>query len=205
MRTLMRKFLAVGAICSTIGFSACGSDEATVENENEVFTTVILTFTPEGGGTPVVAKVNDADGDGGNPAVVEPIVLAAGAYDLSVKFENRLETPAEDLTVEVKDEGDQHFVFFTGTAVSGPASAQLMAPLTQAYSDLDVKGLPIGLSSKIAAVAGTGTLTVTLRHMPPVNGLAVKTAASPETVKASGFATLGGSTDVQVSFPATVQ
>jgi hypothetical protein len=187
--------------------SGCSKDkDKGGDNENEVITTVSLTFTPSGGGAAVTASVDDPDGDGGNPPTIQPITLAAGMYDLTVKFLNKQESPPEDITKEVMDESDQHFVFYTGTAVNGPASNQPAAPLTQAYADVDARGLPIGLTNKITATAGTGMLTVTLRHLPPVNGTPVKAATLPDTVRNSmGFTSIGGSTDAQVTFPVTVQ
>ena len=174
-------------------------------NEEEVITTAILTFTPAGGGSAVTATFNDPDGDGGAAPTVDPINLVkATTYTTTVRFENRLETPAEDITVEVADESDEHQVFFTGTAVNGPASNQPGAPLTHSYTDTDVNGLPVGLSSSIVTATGTGTLIVTLRHMPPVNNTAVKTAGAATTVKDGGFAGLGGATDATVTFQVTV-
>ena len=193
--------LAVTSFAAT----GCGEDASDSGNENEVITTVTLTFTPSGGGAPVIAKVDDPDGDGGGAPVVEPINLTPGMYDLAVKFENRLEMPPEDITAEVRDEPADHQVFFTGTAVSGPASNTTGAPLAHAYADMDPKGLPLGLANKITASAGMGMLTVTLRHMPPVNDKPVKTAAVAETVKSGGLAEIGGSTDAQVNFPVTVR
>jgi len=104
----------------------------------------------------------------------------------------------------VVDEKDEHLVLFTGTGVNGPASNQPAAPLQHSYADTDNKGLPLGVANKITAAAGSGVLTVTLRHMPPVNNQPVKTATATETVRASGFTNLGGSTDVQINFPVTV-
>lgn len=204
--SLMKRSLLSLAVLS-LAAVGCGHDDHGHDhgNENEVFTTVTLTFTPAAGGTPVVAKVDDPDGDGGNPPVVEAITLPAGMYTTTVKFENKLSNPAEDVTPEVRDEGAEHQVFFTGTAVNGPASNQASAPLTHAYADMDAGGLPIGLTNNITAAAGSGMLTVTLRHMPPVNGAAVKTATAAETVRTGGFAALGGASDVQVTFPVTVQ
>jgi hypothetical protein len=205
MRTTSRLVSLLTCVTLSVAAGGCGEDSPSGGNENEVITTVTLTFAPSGGGSPVVASVNDPDGDGGNPPTVQPVMLAAGMFDLSVKFENRLENPPEDITKEVQDEGDAHQVFFTGTAVNGPASNQAGAPLVQSYADTDAKGLPIGLANKVTAAAGTGMLMVTLRHMPPVNNMAVKSAAVPETVRNSGFSAIGGSTDAQVTFPVTVQ
>jgi hypothetical protein len=188
--------------------AACGDDgdDHDHDNENEVITTVTLTFAPEGGGSAVVAAFDDPDGDGGEAPTIDPIDLADGAaYALSVSFENRLEDPPEDITVEVEDESDQHQIFFTGTAVNGPASDVPGAPLTHAYDDEDRNGLPIGLTNTIDAAVGTGELTVTLRHMPPVNDTPVKTADAAAGVRDNGFASLGGSTDAQVTFDVTVE
>jgi hypothetical protein len=193
----------------SLGLAACGGDDdATTDggNENEVITTVTLTFTPEAGGAPVTASFNDPDGDGGGAPTVDPVVLADGTtYTLAVVFENRLEEPPEDITEEVSDESDEHQIFFTGSAVDGPASDQPGAPLTHAYADEDANGLPIGLESSVVAAAGAGELTVTLRHLPPVNDTAVKTAELAGAVREGGFGSLGGTTDAQVDFMVTVE
>jgi hypothetical protein len=189
----------------TLAAIGCGDDPAGGGNENEVITTVTLTFTPAGGGTAAVAAVDDPDGDGGNPPTVQPVTLAAGVFDMAVKFENKLESPPEDITKEVRDESRDHQVFYTGTAVNGPASNQPGAPLTHSYADTDSNGLPVGLTNRVTAAAGTGMLTVTLRHLPPVNDKAVKSAGLPESVRTGGFSGIGGTTDAQVTFPVTVQ
>jgi hypothetical protein len=194
-------------LCSSLGaLAACADDAPGGGNENEVITTITLTFTPEGGGGEVVAAFDDPDGDGGDPPVFDPIDLVDGAtYAMTVTFENRLEDPPEDITEEVADESDDHQIFFTGTAVNGPASDVPAAPLTHTYDDEDANGLPVGLANTIVAATGTGELTVTLRHVPPVNDTAVKTADLANQVSDSGFASLPGSTDAQVSFDVTVE
>ncbi|MBK7534443.1 MAG: hypothetical protein IPI49_03530 [Myxococcales bacterium] len=197
--------LTVLCLSSSALLGACDDDEHN-HNENEVITTVILTFTPAAGGAAVTATFNDPDGDGGAAPTVDPInLVAATTYTAAVRFENRLETPAEDITVEVADEATEHQVFFTGTAVNGPASNQTGAALTHSYADTDAGGLPIGLANSFVAARGTGTMLVTLRHMPPVNSAPAKTASAAMTVKdAGGFSTLGGATDVSVTFQVTV-
>ncbi len=193
----------------SLSLAACGGDDDGGDgagNENEVITTVTLTFEPEGGGDAVTGAFNDPDGDGGGAPTVDSIALADGAtYTLTVSFENRLEDPAEDITQEVADESDEHQIFYTGSAVDGPASDQPEAPLTHTYGDEDANGLPIGLENTIVAAAGTGELTVTLRHLPPVNDAAVKTADLAQEVSDDGFGALGGSTDAQVDFDVTVE
>ncbi len=185
--------------------AACSDDGGTI-NAEEVINTITLTFTPAGGGTPRVAVWNDPDGDGGAAPTIDSIGLVAGStYTTTVRFQNTLETPAEEITDEVRDEGDEHQVFFTGSAVNGPASNLPAAALTHTYGDQDVGGLPIGLTNTLAVGAGVGgDLILTLRHLPAVNGVAVKTAAAAMTVRDSGFAALGGENDAQVTFPVAI-
>lgn len=174
---------------------ACGDPGGGGGNESEVITTVELSFQPAGGGAAIVAKVEDLDGDGGDPPTAQPIALAAGSYATTVRFANALEEPAEEITDEVRDESDQHQIFFTGSAVASGG------PLQIAYADMDANGLPIGLATTVTAVAGSGELVVTLRHLPPINDTAVKTADLAERVRSGGFASIGGSSDADVTFP----
>ncbi len=182
--------------------AACGDDGGTT-NENEVITTVILNFAPASG-SPIVATFNDADGDGGQAPTVDPVNLTPGTYTLTVQFQNRLETPPEEITEEVNEEHDVHLLLFTGSAVVGPATSNTTGPLMQSYSDMDGNGLPVGLRNNIVASAGTGQLTVTLRHMPPEEP-PVKSADTVMQVKTGGVDSIGGSTDAQVNFAVTVQ
>jgi hypothetical protein len=174
--------------------AACAGDDGGSITEQEVITTVTLTFLSNGGAIPPVTfEFDDPDGDGGDPPVVDPVVLAAGEYTMRVAFENRLETPAEDITLEIADESDDHLILFTGTA-----------PLEQEYADTDANGLPVGLESQVVATVGSGELTVTLRHMPPELP-PVKDAGTVELAQTEGIDAIGGSTDAQVTFPVTVQ
>jgi hypothetical protein len=198
--------LSYGIVLSLAAIAACGGDDGGVVNENEVITTVLLELTPGDGGAAVTAAFNDPDGDGGAVPTIEPLVLASGkTYAMTVRFQNRLETPPDEITDEVRDESDQHQVFFTGSAINGPATATPGAPLTHSYADTDANGLPIGLASTIVAAAGTGTLVVTLRHIPPVNDVAAKVAGLAMQVQTGGVAALPGDTDAQVTFMATAQ
>lgn len=183
--------------------AACG-DVGGSQNSEEVITTVQLTFMAPGG-LPIVVEFDDPDGDGGEPGVSDPIDLAAGTtYTLAIAFINRLGTIPEDITEEVRDEAAEHQVFLTGSAVDGPAAATPGAPLAHSYADTDDNGLPLGLANTIVTSAGTGTLTVTLRHMPPELP-PEKSAGAAEAVKTGGFSAIGGSTDATVDFAVTVQ
>lgn len=170
--------------------------------ETEVITRVELTFTPDGGGDPIVAAFSDPDGDGGESGMSDPITLAANtSYSLAVTFANELVDPAEDITPEVEDEPEDHQVFFGGDAVGGL--------LTHTYADMEStyganasgEDLPVGLANTIAAGdAGTGSLTVQLQHMPAVNGEPVKVPGLAEM-----FPSVPGEPDTSVTFAVTVQ
>lgn len=172
------------------------------DDESEVITRVELTFTPDGGGDPIVAAFSDPDGDGGMSGMSDAITLAANTmYAMTVTFANELEEPAEDITAEIEEEAEEHQVFFGGDAVGGL--------LTHTYDDTEstyganAEGddLPVGLANTIAAAdAGTGSLTVQLQHLPPVNDEAVKVAGLADM-----FPDLPGEPDASVSFDVTVE
>jgi hypothetical protein len=190
------------ALFLAIALTACGEDPA-VEDPQEVITSVILTFTPVAG-TPLVFEADDPDGDGGDPIVIDDVDLPAGMYTLDLAFENRLEDPPEDITEEVADEADQHQVFLTGSAVDGPAEDNPGAPLAHAYADADAGGLPVGLANTITATSGTGELTITLKHLPPIDGADVKIEGLADEVAAGGIGAIGGDADASVTFTVTV-
>jgi hypothetical protein len=185
--------------------TACGDDGGGTINPQELITAVTLTFTPGALGTTVVAEFDDPDGDGGEPPTIDPIELVdGGIYTLTITFENRLEDPPEDITAEVEDEAEEHQIFLTGSAVGGPATDKPGAPLFHQYADQDANGLPIGLTNTIDAQVGAGELTVTLRHLPPINGNPTKTADIAGQVRDGGFSSIGGETDAQVTFDVNV-
>ena len=204
MKRIALLFSAVLFLASAPGCGDVGDDHGHHHHEHEVFTTVTLTFTPATG-DPIVATWKDPENDGS--PVIDPINLVNGeTYEVAVTFFNELELPVEEVTPEIRDEDDEHQVFFFGTAVSGPSSDTADAPLEQAYDDADDNGFPIGLANTFSAVAaGSGTMTVVLRHMPTVNGETVKTAALADDVKSGGVTALPGATDITVDFDVTVE
>lgn len=184
---------------------AC-TDTTTPEdtNEGELITTVELTFTPVAGGDDITATWADAGGDG-NPEIDAITLVEGEAYDLGIRFLDELSDPAEDITAEVADEAEEHQVFITGDAVDSPATDNTDAPITVVYADTDANGLPIGLEHAVtASTAGTGELTVTLRHLPAEGDTPVKVDGLAEDVASGGFASIAGDTDAQVTFDLTV-
>lgn len=190
MKTI--KFLTL-VVFAGLTFNSCSSDDDAPlpVNEEEVITTVIATFTPQGGGTTITLSSQDLDGDGPN---APEVTVSGGAfvsgtlYNGSVQFLNELENPADDITVEVAEEDDEHQVFYAVTSGIG----------TFAYTDSDADGNPVGLAFTFAvdetAVILDGVMTITLRHLPN------KTATG---VSEGLIANAGGETDAEVSFNVT--
>lgn len=170
--------------------TSCSEDDDNVpeqpENEEELITTVVLTFTS--GSDNVTATWQDLDGPGGNNPIVDSLNLDTNAtYSVKVQFLNEQENPAEDITTEVLEEGVEHQVFFL-------ADASL--PINVSYNDSDDNGNPIGLSNNAnTAGSGSGNLEVILRHKPDKNAAGVSDGLIENA---------GGETDVQVQFPVII-
>lgn len=187
----MKQFkISVLAIVAVLSFSSCSSDDnAPVPvNEEEVITTVTATFTPMNGGTAITLTSRDLDGDGPNA----PIVTASGnfiagtMYHGSVVFLNELSNPAENITDEIEEEGDEHQLFFQQSGLG-----------SFTYGDEDANGNPIGLHFNYTAAntPANGNLTITLRHEPNKTG---------EGVANGTITNAGGATDAEVTFVVTV-
>jgi hypothetical protein len=192
----MKRFVAL--------LAACGSDPG-LPDPPEVVTTVTLTFTRTGGGAPIVFVADDPDGEGPELPVADPVRLARGQYTLDITFENRLETPAVNITDEVVREATHHQVFLVGSAVGGPASQNPSAALGHTYADMDANGDPIGLSNTIAANGGAGSMIVILRHLPPIDGMPAKTPDIADQARAGGVSAIAGENDVNLTFNVAVQ
>ncbi len=173
---------------SVFSLSTCNDDDMGPEEPVELITTLLYTLTPDGGGTPVVLSFRDTDGDGGNAPVVTTEPLAAGTtYTASVSLLNESETPAEDISEEVSEEAEEHQFFFSATG----------ADLTVSYADQDADGNPIGLVSEVVTgTAGSGSLTITLRHQPDKNADGVSNGL---------IANAGGETDIEVTFSIEIE
>ncbi len=190
-------------------FTACSDVEKLSadghHHEHELITTVELVFSAQSTDSELVFTWSDLHGHG--EIEVDTIELVVDeSYDLSVSFRNELESEPEDITGEIRDEGDEHQLFFTGSAVQGPATGDNTdAIIEHAYADTDGSGIPLGLENTVDVLnAGSGQLTLTLRHLPAESGQAVKTPGLAEQVAADGnFGSIGGANDAQVNFDVT--
>ena len=166
---------------------SCSNDDNGPVNEEEVITTVTTTLTV--GGQVITLTSRDLDGDDGPNA---PVVTASGnlaastTYSGAITFLNETQSPTGDITVEVEEEGVDHQVFYQLSAGLG----------TITYTDLDLNGKPIGLTFTLTTGnAGTGNLTVTLRHLPNKSASGVATG---------DITNAGGATDALVTYPVMV-
>lgn len=181
---IMKKNLLLLATAVSLVFGACSNDDDNTPdevNEEEVITTLILTLTPEGGGPTVTFQSEDLDGDGpGEPELTISGQLAPNTtYTSTIVFLNATEDPAENITLEVIQEADEHQVFYL------PSSA---LNLTPTYLDGDGNGNPLGVLMGFTTGENSfGSLTIVLRHEPnkPNDGTLADT---------------GGETDISVTF-----
>jgi hypothetical protein len=174
-------------IIFAMALSACRKEKGE-SNEEELITTMIVTATPQGGGTPLEFRFEDLDGPGGDNATQDNIVLAANkTYDVAITLLNETVNPAEDITEEVEEEGDAHRLYYEPAAGSNITASDL---------DTDGAGVPLGITSTWTTTsAATGSITITLRHYPgnPPDKQIPDPVNSPKS-----------STDITVTFITTV-
>jgi hypothetical protein len=186
----MKNLKLIALLVIPVLFStACDNDDAPV-NEEEVITTVRVTLV--GGGQTITLESKDLDGgDGPNPPELTPIggatLVAGTTYTGTTTFLNELTNPVDNITEEVEEEGADHQVFYQLPPSIG----------TVTYTDVDANGRPVGLNFTLVAgnSGSTGTLTVTLRHLPN------KTASG---VSGGDITNAGGNTDAAVTFSVAV-
>lgn len=170
---------------------SCDNDDPEPVNEEELITTVNVTFTNALDASDVAtATFSDADGDGGNAAIItNPTLRANTTYTVTIEFLDESDpSDVEDITEEIEEEDDEHQIFFV--AASG-------LNFQYSYEDQDGDGNPIGLTgtATIGAVS-TGNLVVTLLHEPDKSATGVS-AGDPSNA--------GGETDVEITFNVTIQ
>ena len=200
----------------SLSLGACGDDVGDVEaskmidghneNPNEVITSLRLTFSPLTGEE--TFSVSWSDPDLSPIPGVDDIVLQYGrTYRVELEVFNELEIPVEDITPEIRDEIDEHQVFFVGSSVEGPAATtNPNAIIQQLYDDVDNYGYPIGLKSTIVSTnTGRGVLSIQLRHLPMLKGELLKTEGLAALMANEGEQAMPGSTDISVDFNIRVE
>ncbi len=159
--------ILLSVISLSILFQACKKDNnevdnpPPVQNEEEVITTLQLTFIDQAAIAPVVtATFRDPDGDGGiGPDIFDDIVLQNGSvYSVTLVLLNETVSPADTISIEVLEEADEHLFCFS------PLGCDLSILRTDSDGTYE-----IGLESAwTTGVAGNGTVKVELKHQPDV-------------------------------------
>lgn len=137
---------------------ACKKEKEHEEHENELITTVELSFVKTGTSETSVFTWADVDGPGGQNPVIDDIVLEANAeYSFTVRFLDQSKNPEEDITEEIEEEGEHHRVYYIPHNIS----------LTFSELNKDDDGITLGLYGKVlTGSTGSGRLQLILRHYP---------------------------------------
>jgi len=184
MKTIELLFIL---LAGALTFVSCEKDDPEIPNEEELITTVKYTLTPQSDGSEVVFLFRDLDGDGGNSPVITTSPLNSGTtYSGVLELLNEAETPVENITEEIKNEGAEHQFFFTSNT-----------NISVQYNDTDLNGKPVGLKTILTAGnVGTEKLKIVLRHQPDKNAGGV----------ANGdISNARGETDIEIEFDVVIQ
>lgn len=165
----MKKIIiTVAAIAaSMILVNSCKKDEQNVqppEPDNEVITTVQLKAVNAADSTDTVTakwvKLNPADTSAPDLSHAVMNLKKSAVYNVSVSFLDETQSPAGDITAEVRDRANYHLVCFT------PASG-LNVVVAATDRDTHTPALPVGLSNTFTTGAvSSGALRVQLHHQP---------------------------------------
>lgn len=189
------KQLLMTALVSTVLFTACKKENDSIiedphVHEEELITTVRLVVTNSSGFNKTFNYKVDNGFNSSEPATpaIDEIELEHDThYDVDVQVWNESESPAENITEEVKEESHHHLFLFESTPAMGAGS------IIFEDGNKDDEGLPFNQTISFhTGGQGNGTVTVTLKHEPTD-----KTATTP--------AAAGGETDAQAVFPVVLQ
>jgi hypothetical protein len=167
--------------------SYCSSDEDEVDdipeliNEQEVITTVVLTFDSSDNPTQTIRWAVEEDNS------LKFINLKANTeYQVGISFLDETDpSDVEDITEEVIEEADDHQVFYDFSDVSISYSSGT-------NDTIDSDGNPVYLNSLwTASSSGSGIVQAFLIHEPTS-----KTGTSRDS--------FGGETDVAIDIPITI-
>ena len=181
---IMKNSLKVVLAASVLFFTSCSdSDDPAPVNEQEVINRVVVSLTE----TSTSTKVDYEWVEGKTPATIK--MKAGKQYKATVAFYNTTVTPVENITEEVIEEADEHFIAYKSTITTAMS-------LTRSSDDTQrTDGTKIGINTDWTGIStGTGNFGVQLIH-------------APATVSTSnGYGTYtGGETDVDVIFPIVVE
>ena len=194
MKNLRIKTLSIIAI---IAISSCSKDNEPQNqpdpvNEEELITTVNVVFTPVGIGNSVTLSWSDLDGDGLNPPIFAPIqnkFKVNTTYNGVVTILDQSKNPVDNITEEVIAESVDHQLFYIKT---GNLPAFNYTPITEAPTNYDTNGKPLGLQTKFVTTGiANGSLKIVLKHEGNKSAIGVATG---------DFTNASGATDFDITF-----
>ncbi|WP_025742144.1 hypothetical protein [Aquimarina pacifica] len=170
---------AIFLLCVSI---SCSDDDDNPDaiNEEETITTVLLVVTEEGTTNVDTYTWTESDQD-------DIVLDADSTYNFKIQFLDQSDpTDVEDITEEVIEEKDEHFVFYE-TTTSGLTFA------SASDDTIDSDSVAINISTDWeTGDATTGIIRAYLIHEPTT-----KTGSSRDD--------FGGETDIEVDFNVTIQ
>ena len=134
--------------------------------EEELITTLAITLTPSGGGSPITVRFRDLDGEGGNAPVVDVLAVTAGTdYNGMVQVLNETESPPENITEEVEEEAEAHQFFFETLGGFSAATVEY-ADKESDYVSNSGADHPVGIAFTLSVPdnAQNGQLRIILSH-----------------------------------------
>lgn len=147
--------LMTPAVLTLTALPGCDDDTPQVINEEELITTVIITFTDEATTLDYVFRAQDTNGDGSVDEVETDTLPAASEFAVSVRFRN--DVNGVEITDEIAEEAEEHLVCLEATGLE----------LDFGQSNVDGNGDLLGLEmTAISGAAGTGSVRIQLRHEP---------------------------------------
>ncbi|MCB0762598.1 MAG: hypothetical protein KDC12_13810 [Flavobacteriales bacterium] len=159
--------MAAFVLFNILAVTSCKKDPDPVdqpaqeENEGEIITTMIVEVSDSAGVLPHQSFIfRDEDGPGGNePSQFDTLLLAPETtYFVSIVLLNETITPADTISLEVLEEGEDHLFCFT---VSG-----LDLDIIRTDSDGTYE---IGLESTWhTGATGMGDVQIELKHQPGI-------------------------------------
>lgn len=171
---LMLLMIFVATACSSENDGVAPPNE---ENVVEEFTYIEFIFTNTADENDVTKGIwEDEDGFGPiAPTILQhPEFKANTTYRLTLMMQNRLITPFGDLTIEVKEEDDEHQIYFEfeESLFSDPDGIGNIDDRNGAinYLDFDSNGLPLGLETlwTTSGAQQNGMFRAVLGHQPDV-------------------------------------
>ena len=182
MRTPFLLLIPVGFLVGS-----CNKEEQSVAPtiDNESLTTVTLQLTNKANATDVVTATVDGLNTTADFSKATLNLKANTTYSGQILLSDKTQTPATDVTAEIKARQNIHLLVYTPSA-----GLNLTVTITDKDTNPSPGPYPVGLLFDVATqAASTGSLNVVLRHQPNTKDGTAKP----------------GSSDLDTTFPVVIK